>query len=492
VNAPLARGACPTLAAPMQTGDGLLARLNPVASGLSPAEVVGLCQAALRHGNGIVEVTARGSFQIRGLSAASAAMLAADVDALGIAVRSGVPVETGPLAGLDPHEIVDPMPLAELIRRGIAAAGLEGRLGPKVSVVVDGGGSWMGEVKADIRLTALGSGVWRLAVGGDAATARKVGAFAQGDAAAVAVAVLGEVAALGRWGRAGALTAGTLMRVVAVSAKPPRVAPPSVLPDISPSRGEIGPRSKLSPSSDVADWRNQSGRPISPLEGEMSGRTEGGAVERGVASGAPIPLTDSRLAVPIALPFGHCSSATLIDLTRATETLGASEIRLAPKRTLLFLLPSQPTALQARDTARHFGFVVDSSDPRARIAACPGSPACASGHVGARAIAAEIAAVLPPGEALDLHVSGCEKRCAKPGHDGITLLGEPRGVALVLGNAEAKPLARVAHEQAVAAIGRVARLIAAERKPGERESACLARIGAPRLAKAFTSGLDEQ
>ena len=71
-----------------------------------------------RHGNGIMEVTARGSLQIRGLTAESAPLLAAEVDALGIAVRTGVPVETGPLAGLDPEEIADPRPLAERIRAG--------------------------------------------------------------------------------------------------------------------------------------------------------------------------------------------------------------------------------------------------------------------------------------------------------------------------------------------------------------------------------------
>ncbi|RWC22845.1 MAG: propionyl-coenzyme A carboxylase alpha polypeptide [Mesorhizobium sp.] len=52
-------------------------------------------------------------------------------------------------------------------------------------------------------------------------------------------------------------------------------APPSGLPAISPSRGEIGRH---------FGFRQFSGRtvpstkrPISPLEGEMSGRTEGGA-----------------------------------------------------------------------------------------------------------------------------------------------------------------------------------------------------------------------
>src|SRR4051794_22804436 len=119
MNAPMPRGLCPTLAAPMQTDDGLLVRLNPVASGFSPNTLIGLCKAAQQYGNGIVEVTARGNLQIRGLTAQSAAGLSRDVDTLGIAVRTGVPVETGPLAGLDPHEIADPTPLAERIRAGI-------------------------------------------------------------------------------------------------------------------------------------------------------------------------------------------------------------------------------------------------------------------------------------------------------------------------------------------------------------------------------------
>jgi hypothetical protein len=44
-------------------------------------------------------------------------------------------------------------------------------------------------------------------------------------------------------------------------------APPSVLPDISPARGEISQSQRIT-------------RVISPHAGEMSGRTEGGAVKR--------------------------------------------------------------------------------------------------------------------------------------------------------------------------------------------------------------------
>ncbi|MBB4402102.1 hypothetical protein C9418_06390 [Rhizobium sp. SEMIA 4032] len=55
--------------------------------------------------------------------------------------------------------------------------------------------------------------------------------------------------------------------------------PPSALPDISPSREEIdkrkAPRS-LSTGDDASCERKFVPRLISPLEGEMSGRTEGG------------------------------------------------------------------------------------------------------------------------------------------------------------------------------------------------------------------------
>ena len=60
-----------------------------------------------------------------------------------------------------------------------------------------------------------------------------------------------------------------------------RFAPPSVLPDISPARGEIG-SVEASPSSTLQD-RRLAEAPISPLAGEMSGRTEGGATSAGLS-----------------------------------------------------------------------------------------------------------------------------------------------------------------------------------------------------------------
>ncbi|RWF25804.1 MAG: hypothetical protein EOS45_29965 [Mesorhizobium sp.] len=58
------------------------------------------------------------------------------------------------------------------------------------------------------------------------------------------------------------------------------------MPDISPTRGEIAFSLPLSPIIDVEKEVPATELLISPLVGEMSGRTEGGATER---SAAPLP-----------------------------------------------------------------------------------------------------------------------------------------------------------------------------------------------------------
>ena len=68
---PSRRGVCPGLSRPLPTGDGLLVRILPIGT-IALDAFAGLCAAARDHGNGIIEITARGSIQVRGLSAHSA------------------------------------------------------------------------------------------------------------------------------------------------------------------------------------------------------------------------------------------------------------------------------------------------------------------------------------------------------------------------------------------------------------------------------------
>ncbi|MBZ9983039.1 precorrin-3B synthase [Mesorhizobium sp. B2-4-1] len=485
MNAYSRRGACPALSAPMQTGDGLLVRLNPVAGGLSPKLLIGLAESALRHGNGIMEVTARGSLQIRGLTTQSATLLAKEVDALGIVVRTGVPVETGPLAGIDPQEIVDPRPLADRIREAVEDAGLSQRLGPKVSVVVDGGGQLtMDAVTADVRLKAVSTeaGIrWRVSVAGDGRNAKvlaKVNAHAARD---IAVAALRMVAEKGRE----AHTRDLSERQIASLASWHSTAPPSVLPDISPTRGEIAHSRSPLPISWDAEGEPAPEPPISPLVGEMSGRTEGGAVEHPRSPIGVFDLNTGR-ALGIGLPYGSMPAERLIALAQSALTLGTSEIRLAPGRALLFL--GQPPAANPslQQTAATLGFVTAPTDPRTRIAACPGAPACASGRIATRDIAEAIATENADSLDFTLHVSGCAKGCAHPGPAALTVVGGENGAGLVVNaTAKALPAGYRPGYDAARGIGRVAAAIRSARYQGETAAACLTRLGPADIAEAY-------
>lgn len=435
MNAFSRRGACPALSAPMQTGDGLLVRLNPVAGGMSPESLIGLAESALRHGNGIMEVTARGSLQIRGLTAQSAALLAAEVDALDIAVRTGVPVETGPLAGIDPQEIADPRPLAERTRAAIEEAGLVQRLGPKVSVVVDGCGQLtMDAVTADLRLAATrtDAGVrWRVSVAGDGRNARPLAFADQGAARDIAVAVLRMVAEKGR----------------------------------------------------EAHARDLSERQLVSLAGWLCSRKPIGL----------FPLAGHATALGIALPYGSMPADKIIALAQAAIALGTTEIRLAPGRALLFL--GQPTAANPslQHTAAILGFVTAPADPRTRIAACPGMPACASGRIATRDIAETIAAETADILDFTLHISGCAKGCAHPGPAALTIVGGENGAGLVVNaTAKALPAGYRPGYDAARGIGRVAAMIRSTRYQGETAAACLTRLGPAGIAEAYRQAQTEK
>src|SRR5262249_46050066 len=131
------RFACPSLAHPMVTGDGFLARIVPSGATIALNACRGLCAAARAHGNGIIEITARGSIQVRGLKPDTLEAFTKVVGALAIATE-GVPVVINPLAGLE-DAAIDISGLACELRTRHAHATSAAQLGPKVSVAIDAG-----------------------------------------------------------------------------------------------------------------------------------------------------------------------------------------------------------------------------------------------------------------------------------------------------------------------------------------------------------------
>jgi precorrin-3B synthase len=369
----------------MQTGDGLLVRLTPADGSYLPSQLRAIAEATERFGNGMLEVTQRGNLQLRGLSTQTLPGLNGAVEEAGLRVRSGLPVDIAPLAGIDRDEIADPRGMAAALRA--AAEPLVSELGPKVSVVIDSDtrGTLFG-VTADIRLTAMAAGLWQLAVAGTATTARPLAVFAEGQAIPAATALHETIAACGRDARAANLSAGQI--------------------DVA-LRGIPGAQ-----PLDVSKARDASAR---------------------LATGDVVALRDQRCVMVASPPFGAVRGSRLIAFLDTVADLRLDEIRLAPGRLMLLLCADRASADALLQAAAAHGLIVRATDPRLFIAACVGAPACRSAHLATRRLGEVLAQAdltgLPAG--THLHVSGCGKACARPAGPTVSLIGEAQTVHIV-------------------------------------------------------------
>jgi precorrin-3B synthase len=424
---PHRRGACPGLSAPMPTGDGLLVRLRPIGT-VFLAAFEKLCAAARRYGNGIVEITARGSIQVRGLSAPTAPLFAETITSLGIAAEDGVPVVANALAGLDPGELVDAGALAADLRRALGRTSLPGRLAPKVSVAIDGGGTIdLDALSADVRLRAelINGAVWlRVSIGGDGANATPLGTITPSDSTEAVVRLLELIAQRGPDARARDVLAAE----------------------------EIGSFREALPSC-PALCRASTSYPHEKEKKDIDGRNRPGHDSNPIGT---YRLLDGSFACGVALAFGHADAATLEQLAAAIEAAGANGVRIAPGRALIAIGLTHESTTAFTAAAERLGFIVRADDPRRHVIACAGAPICASALIESRIMAPRLACIATP---FDIHISGCAKGCAHPRPAAVTIVGTPDGCALVAdGTARDAPFAVVSPAEAPAAIARYAKV----------------------------------
>ncbi|MBB3644001.1 precorrin-3B synthase [Rhizobium sp. BK619] len=430
------RGACPALATPMPTGDGLLVRLRPAGGALRLPQFAALARSAAAHGNGILEITARGNLQIRGLRAETVGQLAADIDAAGITVPDGPGIEISPLHGIDPQERSDPAVMEMALRRTLHDLIASQRLAPKLSIVVDGGGAFgLSALSADIRIVAQSPADWLVAINGDGETAMPV-AVGPMEAAVSAVGnILSLLAALGQ---------GSRTR------------------DIDPARLRA-----YFPAVD--NIRCISSRAASiPLSG----------LHR---------LADSKTVLGVRPEFGQMRASDLIALLDLAEAHSATAIRLAPGRGFFFLGLQADRVPAMQIASAKYGFSAQPGETSEHIAACAGAGACGSAFYETRTLARRITAAAPAlfDGSLTLHLSGCAKGCAHA-RPALTLTGTATGYDLILdGLAADQPDERIAGGRIDFAIERLARSIEDKRGAGESAAACLTRLGAIGVSKAL-------
>lgn len=78
------KGWCPGAHRPMLSGDGYVVRVRPRLAQLSAEQALGLCEAAMRHGAGLIDLTNRANLQVRGVAGDAVMPLLADLGALGL------------------------------------------------------------------------------------------------------------------------------------------------------------------------------------------------------------------------------------------------------------------------------------------------------------------------------------------------------------------------------------------------------------------------
>jgi precorrin-3B synthase len=196
-------------------------------------------------------------------------------------------------------------------------------------------------------------------------------------------------------------------------------------------------------------------------------------------------VRDGRVVLGLGLPFGHARAAELEGLIDAARAAGASGVRTAPGRVLLFVGLAPTAAEDLRAAAARLGFVIRPDDPRRFVVACAGAPICGSATVPAREIAAAVAATAAPllDGSVTVHLSGCPKGCAHPNAATLTFVGTDDGCGLVVGgSARDRPAGAVAADAVPAAVGHVAAEMVRARRPGETSADVLARIGAAQVA----------
>jgi precorrin-3B synthase len=308
-------------------------------------------------------------------------------------------------------------------------------LAPKLAIVVDGRGRFdLDHLTADIRAVAVGDGQWRVAIDAETKSVWPIH-VGSADTAISAIGILLDLLIAG----------GRHCRM--------RDVPPAGLRAAFLQAGNL-------------DRPKDAG--IKPGPGILT-------------------LSGGRTVLGLRPRFGQMMAAAALAFIAEAEACGVSEFRLAPDRTFFVVELRDHDAEALRSVAQRYDLSADAHDPAARIAACAGAGACASGFYQTKALAERMLAGAPDlfNGSLDIHFSGCSKGCAHP-RPALTIVGAAECYGIVLdGRADEAADITIAGGGIDFAIEKLAQLAGTQRQAGESVAGCLQRLGAATIAEAL-------
>ncbi len=385
------KGWCPGALRPMQSGDGLLVRIRPPAGRLSPSQARAIARAAARHGNGIIDLSARANLQLRGVGEANHAPLIDDLRA---------------------HGLIDPDIQTESLRNLIVTPF---RDSPPIFPRIDLGG----REAFPIGRSATPGAERHTPPSHKHASHAPTSTDALADSLARALARMPPLP--GKFGFTLDAGARPVLATASADIRVERSVDGRLI--LRPDGYALGkPVTDLATDAiAMAEWFLAQG-------GVTHGRGRMAAlIARGIIPDGCDAVPADRLANPspglhptgvlVALAFGQMRAETV----HALADLG-HELRPTPWRMLFIAgatrIPDVP------------GVICDPDDPLLRVTACSGSPGCPQALGETRSLARSLAASLSPKQ--NLHVSGCAKGCAHPAAAGLTLVATGQGYDLVL------------------------------------------------------------
>ncbi|VWC12589.1 precorrin-3B synthase [Burkholderia latens] len=394
--------ACPGLVRVVAAADGGLCRIKLPGGSVDARQARAIAAAARAYGSGAIDATNRANLQLRGIrDSAADALVDALLDAgLGprtyaagaAANRAALAASDdvrnlmlSPLAGRDPHALLDTRTLATPLLDMLAREPRRGELSPKFSIQLDGGESVAAlDHPHDIWLAAWrrGDGALRMAAGlagcppvapDDRPASLDV---APDQAVALVRALLLAFVDL-------APADVTRMRALLANG-----AEPALL-----ERAQHYARFPLAADPALAGWR----------------RAHADAALR---FGARASLDADRCSVGAQFVLGRLDAAQLERLAALAEADGDGTLAMTPWQGVFVHGVRHARAPAVLDALAALGLVCTPGDPLAALVACTGSAGCAKSHADTKRDALALAARV--GQPVDVHLSGCERHCALP------------------------------------------------------------------------------
>ncbi|OUM72685.1 precorrin-3B synthase [Pseudomonas caspiana] len=380
--------------------DGGICRIKLAGGSLSAAQARAVANAAQTYAHGVIEATNRANLQIRGIGDQQVALIDTLLAAgLGPNNPDSDDVRNlmlSPVAGLDPHMLLDVRPLAAQILAALENNPRFHDLSPKFALSLDGGEAMvMLEHPHDLWLSALkmdGEIMLGFGLAGCPAQDSPLAAVPMANGLELVLAVL---------------------ELFLDLARPEQVRMRHLLEEVPAQQLLANLQQRLSielrVDQKITAWR----RP---------------AIVSNQHLGVYPQQQAGKVAVGGGVPLGRLDPAMLNAVAQLAADFGDGSLRLTPWQSLL--LPNVPSergeqVLSALEAA---GLLCSADQPLAQIIACTGSTDCAKGLADTKTDARLLAGQLQrSGVSRAVHLSACKRSCAAAHLASVTLLAVSPG-----------------------------------------------------------------